>query len=217
MKASQVNEMTVRTRPKSSASCGRDVVRRQGAPLGADHEQVDVAVDVVVDGVGGTGGERATDERGHHQPGEVQRVEAIDEAPGQHHGRHGRDQQQLDDARLGEGDVGAHLGLDAVTAVRECGAGRAWYRGRCRLGLVRDGLRCIGTRQVRARGRRTSCTARPRPSGPRWRRPGPGACETAQAASVDQIWKAPTTTCTTYSAAAVPTRPKSRLAVTERT
>ena len=37
----------------------------------------------------------------------VSGVHAVDVAPGQHHGRHRRDEQQLDDARLGERDVGA--------------------------------------------------------------------------------------------------------------
>ena len=82
----------------------RDHAGDQRTVAGADHQAVDVAVDVHVDGVGAAGGERAADQRDDHQP--RRRPAAL----GQHHRRHRRDQQQLDDPRLGEGDVGPDRG-----------------------------------------------------------------------------------------------------------
>jgi hypothetical protein len=63
------------------------------------HERVDVTVDDHVDCVGTSGGENAAEHRGDHQP---HRRHALlsDE-----HGRHRRDKQQLDDARLRERDI----------------------------------------------------------------------------------------------------------------
>ena len=72
--------------------------------LGALHERVDVAVDVHVDGVGAAGGQRAADDGGDHQPD--RRAAPL----GHDHRRHRRDQQQLDDPRLGERHVPRHAG-----------------------------------------------------------------------------------------------------------
>src|SRR5581483_2314282 len=74
----------------------------QRPAVGALHLLVDVAVADAVDGVGPAGGQRPAEEHGQHQPGRRH-------APvGQHHGRHRRHQQQLDDAGLGQPDVGPH-------------------------------------------------------------------------------------------------------------
>ncbi len=74
----------------------------QRTVLGAVHQTVDVAVHHHVDGVGPPGGQGATGQRRRHQP---QRRKPVLR---HHHGGQGRDQQQLDDARLGEGDVRAN-------------------------------------------------------------------------------------------------------------
>ena len=66
-----------------------------GRLRGAVHQFVDVPVDVHVDGVGATGGQRPTDQGGDHEP------DVGEAALGQDHGREGGDEQQLDDARLG--------------------------------------------------------------------------------------------------------------------
>ena len=77
-----------------------DLVRRQRPPARTAHDQVNVAIEVAVDRVGRAGGERATDQRPEHE------VEARHAARGEEHRRHRRHQQQLDDARLGQRDVG---------------------------------------------------------------------------------------------------------------
>ena len=77
----------------------RDLVGRQRAAPGAAHPLVDVAVEVAVERVRAAGRERAADERRHDQPQPRQ------PASGEEHHRQGRDQQQLDDPRLGQCDV----------------------------------------------------------------------------------------------------------------
>ena len=87
--------------PENERGARRDGVRGQRAARGTPHHLVDVAVEVAVDGIGRTGGERAAEQyhQGQHQRGEpVLRQE---------HRGDGGDQEQLDDARLGQRDVRA--------------------------------------------------------------------------------------------------------------
>ena len=98
------------------------------------HDVVNVAVQVHVDRVGAAGGQRAPH---HHRRDEPDRW---DPPLGKHHGRHGGDQQQLDDAWLGERHVGAK------------GVGSRW-----RLDVARGGRRAEG------RSRRPAPHAQPQP------------------------------------------------------
>ena len=59
---------TASTTPNTSASRRTDGRRCQRPAAGALHDQVDVAVEVAVEAVRRAGGQRAADERGHHQP-----------------------------------------------------------------------------------------------------------------------------------------------------
>ena len=79
----------------------------QGPLAGAVHHPVDIAVDVAVERVGRAGTEAAADECREHEP------EVRDAAGGENHHRCGCDEEQLDDARLGECDVRHHLAADA--------------------------------------------------------------------------------------------------------
>jgi hypothetical protein len=87
--------------PEDQYGPGRDAVGRQRAPLGAPHELVDIAVDVAVQGARRAAREGSADQ--HH--GECAQVGPA--TGGQHHRRHRGDQQQLDDLRLGQREVGA--------------------------------------------------------------------------------------------------------------
>ena len=75
---------------------------RERPPPRASHHLVDVAVEIHVARVGRGGRERSTDQGREHEPGTRQ------PACRQDHGRHGRDQQQDDDARLGQRREGTH-------------------------------------------------------------------------------------------------------------
>ena len=77
------------------------------AVLGALHEGVDVAVDVHVDGVGEPPAASVP-------PNTVANISHTDGRPGfgHHHRGHRGDQQELDDPRLGEGDVRTDLGAE---------------------------------------------------------------------------------------------------------
>ena len=77
---------------------------------------VDVGVDDAVERVGAAGRQRAADHRGDDEP---RRRHAL---LGQEHDRNGREQQQLDDARLGQRDVGA---LTTSAESGECGVRHA--------------------------------------------------------------------------------------------
>ena len=96
-------------------------------------------------------------------------------ARGQDHRRHGRDQQQLDDARLGQRDVGA----DAVAQAGRGRPVRACLPSRCRLDS--PARRCR-TSAPRSRRRTT-----PPASSAQIAHPAPGAARppTARAAVVD--------------------------------
>ena len=116
---SHPNETTLRTIPKASALRGRDRVPGQRTVARPPHEVVDVAIDVLVDGIRATGCQRAADDHRRHQP------RAGQAALGEHHGRHGGDQQQLDDARLGQRNVGAKRIHRARRGVARCPGGGA--------------------------------------------------------------------------------------------
>ena len=128
---------TSRATAKTSAWRGSIDAGDERAVLGALHQRVDVAVDVHVDGVGAAGGQRAADQRD-------QRSAPSDGQPplGEHHRRHGRDQQQLDDPRLGQRDVGAEHRASACAAM-PCapstppGASRDGTRGRLPTAMTR--------------------------------------------------------------------------------
>ena len=83
-------------------------VRRRHLPLasgrarGALHLDVDVGVDHAVQRVRAGRGHRPADQRGEDQP------DRRDAPLGEEHRRHRDDQQLLDDAGLGEAEVGAH-------------------------------------------------------------------------------------------------------------
>ena len=96
----------------------RDRPRHQRAVLGAVHHLVDVAVEVAVQRVGRGGRERAADQGGDDQP------QGRDASLGEEHRRERGDQQQLDDARLGQGDVVT----DRLADVRGCGCRRLGAR-----------------------------------------------------------------------------------------
>ena len=87
------------------------LVCRERPPPGAHHQHVDVAVQVAVDRVGTAGRQRPADHRPEHEDGPggpvrpARSTGARDEAGRQDHRGHGRDEQQFDDARLGQGDV----------------------------------------------------------------------------------------------------------------
>ena len=70
--------------------------RDQRTALRAPHDRVDVAVDVAVQRVRAGGRQRSADESDQDQPHRRQA------SVGQHHRRQRRDEQQLDDAGLGE-------------------------------------------------------------------------------------------------------------------
>ncbi len=80
---------------------GRDLVARQWSAPGPEHLLVDVTVDHAVQGVGAPGGEGAADHRREDEP------QGRNAALRQEHHRHRGQQQELDDAGLGEGDVRA--------------------------------------------------------------------------------------------------------------
>ena len=97
---SSTKAATSRARAKTRAARGRHGAGDQRAVLGPVHQAVDVAVDHHVDGVGPAGGQRAPGQGGRHEP------DRRHAALGHHHGGERRDQQELDDPGLGQGDVG---------------------------------------------------------------------------------------------------------------
>ena len=80
---------------------GDDVVAGQRPVPGAAHDRVDVAVDVAVQRVGTARGQRAADQRRDDDATTSGRPPAARIMAGS-----GGDQQQLDDPRLGQRDVG---------------------------------------------------------------------------------------------------------------
>ena len=87
--------------PEPQRRVGLDAVAGQRALPGPLHDLVDIAIEVHVHRVGGARRERAADQRRQDQP------DRRDRARGQEHRGHGDDQQQDDDARLRQRDVGA--------------------------------------------------------------------------------------------------------------
>ena len=83
-----------------------DLVGRQRPAAGPDHQLVDVAVEVAVDRVRAARRERPADERPDRQPRPVAELDAGHLAGREDHRRDGRHEQQLDDPRLRERDVG---------------------------------------------------------------------------------------------------------------
>ena len=149
----------------------------QGTVLGPLHEPVDVAVDDHVDGVGPAGGQGAAQHGPEHEP-------ARGEAPGRHHlGGHGGDEQQLDDAGLGEGEVGGRRwsGWPAPLGTGQRG------RTSVALGSARrrrgdHGLGTAGPSRTQGAavaapevGRVTAARLRPCPGGGQWEPPAAGA------------------------------------------
>ena len=70
--------------------------RDERTPLRSIHQAIDVAIDVHVEGVGSTSRERAANHRQSDEP------HARQTALGHDHRGHGGDEEQLDDARLGQ-------------------------------------------------------------------------------------------------------------------
>ena len=81
-------------------------MRRQWPPPRPDHELVDVAVEIAVDRIRTAGSQRAADERPHREPGPVPELDAGYLARREDHRRDGRHEQELDDPRLCQGDIG---------------------------------------------------------------------------------------------------------------
>ena len=80
-----------------------ELARHERPTLRALHHPIDVAVDVAVERTGRPRAHGPADERGHQEPQVREPVLRED------HRRRGHDQQQLDDAGLGECEVGAQL------------------------------------------------------------------------------------------------------------
>ena len=80
--------------------------RQRPAP-GPGHQLVDVAVEVAVDRVRAAGRQRPADQRPDRQPRPVAELDPGHLAGREDHRRHRRDEQQLDDPRLRQRDVGA--------------------------------------------------------------------------------------------------------------
>ena len=81
---------------------GRDPAVGQRAASRAEHSSVEVAVDPAIDGAGARGGQGAAEQGEDHQ---ARRRPA---AFGHHHPAQCGDEQQRDDARLGEADIVEH-------------------------------------------------------------------------------------------------------------
>ena len=96
------------------------------------HQLVDVPVDDHVDGVGPAGGQGPAEQGGHHQPDRGQTPLGHD------HGGQGGDQQQLDDARLGQGHVGADPGAERRDGWGRATAGSAIGRNNSANAPIRD-------------------------------------------------------------------------------
>ena len=90
--------------PEDQGVLGAHGIPGQRTTRGTSHDHIDVPIEIVVDGIGSAGRQRAADQRGQHEPG------ARPAAFGEHHGRHRGDQQQLDDPWFGECDVGTQTG-----------------------------------------------------------------------------------------------------------
>ena len=115
--------------PEDDRPLGLDLVGRQRPASGPGHQQVDVAIEVAVDGVGAAGRQRAADHRPEDERAPVGPVHAA-AAPGRSRvartiAGHGRDEQQLDDPRLGQRDVGADRVAGRSRAPDRASAGSA--------------------------------------------------------------------------------------------
>ena len=104
--------MTPEDEPEDDRPLRLDLVGRQRPAPGPGHQQVDVAIEVAVDRVGAARGERPAehrpeDERAPAGPVDAARAGARQVARREDHRRDRRDEQQLDDPRLGQRDVGA--------------------------------------------------------------------------------------------------------------
>ena len=95
--------------PKISAARGGHGVPGQRPGPGPAHHRVDIGVDHAVQRVRAAGGQRAADQGGQHQG------QRRDLALRGEHRRDGGDQQQFDDPRLGQRDVGADPRATAPT------------------------------------------------------------------------------------------------------
>src|SRR6185312_7198393 len=85
----------------------RELARHERTLARALHDPVDVPVDVAVECAGRTGTERATDERGEHEP-------QVGDAPlrQNHHGRRGHE-QELDDPWFRQRDIRSQLSRES--------------------------------------------------------------------------------------------------------
>ncbi len=104
--------------PEDDRLLGLDRLRRERPAPGPRHEEVDVAIEVLVDRVGAPGGQRPADEGPDDEPYPVDPVDAGEVAGGQDHRRDGGDEEQLDDPGLRQGNVGAHRVTDAARRLR---------------------------------------------------------------------------------------------------
>ena len=116
--------------PERDGALGRDRVGGQRPAAGPGHVRVDVALEVLVDRVRGSGGERPAQERPEREPRPVGHRHAGNLAGREDHRRHGRHEQQLDDPGLGQGDVRAHLVAHGRAAAVRGGADRRRPRRR---------------------------------------------------------------------------------------
>src|SRR5690606_27325867 len=90
--------------------------------------RVNVTVEIAIERVGGTCGQRATDERGQHEP------PPWPASGGENHRGQGGDEEKLDDARLGE----RHVSLEDSSREndsRNRGSRHLGRRDRCGHGL----------------------------------------------------------------------------------
>ncbi len=111
--------------PEHERALGLDVAVGERTVGGAAHQLVAVALDPTVDGVGATRGEGAAEQHLHDQ------AHRRHLARGQDHGRQRGDEQQLDDARFGEVEVGEGGGARPAGPARgagDLGGGRGHER-----------------------------------------------------------------------------------------
>ena len=107
-------------RPREDQGASRRHLAGDERPVhGALHVRVDVAVEVHVERRGRPGAHRAADDGGEHEP------EVREAALGEDHDRHGRDEQQLEDARLRQRDVGADGAAEGAPGIARFADGYA--------------------------------------------------------------------------------------------
>ena len=124
-----------RATPNTSADAGVTMWRGRARPAGAAHLLVDVAVVDAVEGRGGAGRQGAAHDRRHDEP------EVGDPAGSEEHHRHRGQQQQLDDPRLGQPDVGRDDVAEPGRPGRGVGPPRQVRRsGRCSVADVCHGV-----------------------------------------------------------------------------